>query len=102
MRRIRRSVSFADAFEQLLAQGLPVFGYDVVADKKAKVEHTIRTFLVHHPVRPQDPVLDIYSYAVTDTPFVLLYDFDDDELRIHLIIHARADRRRVDLSRVVW
>ena len=102
MRRIRRSLSFADAFEHLLEQGLPRFGYEVIAEKRAKVEHTIRTFLAEHPVRPIDPVLEIYIYTVTDTPFVLLYDFDEDELRIHLIVHGSADRRNIDLKTVVW
>ena len=37
--------------------------------------------------------------AVAKTPFVLLYD--DAELRIHMIIHASADRTPIDLSRVV-
>ena len=102
MRRIRRSLSFAEAFENLLEQGLPVFGYEVIEDKRAKVEDTIRRFLVAHPVRPVDPILGLFTYAVTDTPFVLLYDFDDAELRIHLIVHGRADRRIIDLSAVVW
>ena len=55
MRRIRRSLSFAEAFENLLEQGLPVFGYEVIEDKRAKVEDTIRRFLVAHPVRPVAP-----------------------------------------------
>ena len=31
-----------------------------------------------------------------------IYDFDEDELRIHLIVHGSADRRNIDLKTVVW
>ncbi len=47
-------------------------------------------------------MLGICAYHVTATPFVLLYDYDDTELRIHLIIHAKADRAQIDLSAVEW
>lgn len=55
-----------------------------------------------YPRRPKDQFLDIWSYTVTGAPFVLLYDFDDTELRVHLIVHAAADRMLIDLLSVQW
>ena len=42
------------------------------------------------------------TYAVTGTPFLLLYDFDDAELRKHNIVHGRADRSRLKIDGVEW
>ena len=85
-----------------MAHGVPRFGPAVVAQKRAAVLNTIRNFLARHPVRPVDPIIGIYAYPVTGVPFVILYDYDDAELRIHLVIHASADRTLVDLGTVVW
>ena len=34
--------------------------------------------------------------------FVVLYDFDDSELRVHFIFHEHADLRDVDVAAVEW
>ena len=41
-------------------------------------------------------------YPISRTPFIVLYDFDDVELRIHFVFHARADLRSLDPTTVVW
>ena len=102
MRAIRFSRTFRTELAALLRQGVPRFGPAVVAQKRAAVLDTIRNFLARHPMRPVDPVIGICAYPVTGVPFVILYDYDDAELRIHLVIHASADRTLVDLSTVVW
>ena len=102
MRSVRFSTSFREELARLLAQGVLRFGSLLVVEKRDLVIDTIQNFLVHHPRRPVDPELGICTYPVTDTPFVLLYDFDDEELRVHLVIHKSADRMLVDLSAVVW
>ena len=102
MRTVRLSRTYQEELVELLSQGLPRFGTTVVAEKRASVIDTIDNFLVFHPRRPLDPILGICAYPVTKTPFVLLYDYDDHELRIHLIIHGSADRTLIDLSTVVW
>ena len=102
MRSIKYSKTFFDEFAELLAQGIDRFGAKVVAQKRALVLDTIKDFLAHHPVRPIDPDLGICAYPITGAPFVVIYDYDDNELRVHLVIHAKADRRLIDLSTVVW
>jgi hypothetical protein len=44
----------------------------------------------------------VYVYAVSRTPFVLIYDFDEEEIRMHFILPARADRTRIDPMSVDW
>lgn len=102
MRAVRVSRTFRTELAALLAQGVPRFGTVVVAQKRAAVLNTITDFLARHPVRPVDPVIGICAYQVTKTPFVILYDYDEAELRIHLVIHTAADRTQVDLGRVEW
>jgi hypothetical protein len=101
-RRIRLSRTFEIESNLLLQQGIPRFGRGVVEQKRDLIARTIEQFRLRHPVRPIDPVIGICAYPVAKTPFVLLYDYDDAELRIHLIVHASADRTAIDLSSVVW
>jgi mRNA-degrading endonuclease RelE of RelBE toxin-antitoxin system len=102
MRRVKYSQSFFEEFATLLEQGIDRFGPTVVAAKRKKALDTISGILACYPRRSVDPGLGICAYQVRTTPFVVLYDFDDDELRIHLVIHASADRTSVDLSAIVW
>ena len=102
MRDVRLSKNFNEELTALLLQGLDRFGSRVIEQKRALVYNTIENFLVHFPVRPIDQKLGIYTYPVTNTPFVLLYDFDDAELRIHLIIHGGSDRTMINLASIRW
>lgn len=102
MRRVRLSKTFGVEAEALLEQGVARFGFAVIEQKRNLIRKTIEQYLALYPRRPVDPILGIWSYPVTDTPFVLIYDFDDAELRIHLMIHERADRTLIDLSTVDW
>ena len=102
MRRVSLSRTYDDELDRLLSQGLQHFSVAVVERKRDQVEDTIRQFLARHPVRPVDPVLGICAYEVAKTPFVPLYDYDDDELRIHLVVHESADRTKIDLSKITW
>lgn len=102
MRRVRFSKTYGNEFEALLSQGLRHFSVKIVQSKRQLVRATIHQFLVRHPARPVDPVLGICAYEVSNTPFVLLYDYDDAELRVHFVIHKSADRTKIDLSKIDW
>ena len=41
-------------------------------------------------------------YAVSKTPFVLVYDYDADELRVHFIFHGADDMSQLDPKTVEW
>jgi plasmid stabilization system protein ParE len=103
MRAIRVSRTYLEALKELLAYGEARFGTTVVDEKRARIERTIAHILRDYPgIGRFETDLGVYSYPVTRTPFVLLYDFDDNELRVHLIAHGRADRSRIALDDVDW
>jgi hypothetical protein len=103
MRTIRVSRSYLAALHELLAYGEERFGRLVVDEKRSRVERTIANILRDYPgIGRFEANLGVYSYPVARTPFVLLYDFDDTELRLHLIVHGRADRSRIASDDIEW
>jgi plasmid stabilization system protein ParE len=103
MRIVVYSVTARDQLRDLLAQGVPRFGPQVVAQKRDRVFAFIDGFLARHPAtkRP-NPELGLVVYPITGTPFAVLYDFDDATLRIHFFIHVRAAVRDIDPASVEW
>ena len=103
MRAIRLSRTFVDQLNELLDQGEQRFGRAIIEEKKALVYATIRKHIAYFPAsRMHDPGSGLSAYPVSKTPFVLLYDYDDAELRIHFVLHKRADRNRVDPTDIEW
>ena len=103
MRSVRYSKTFTDEFETLLDQGEARFGSTVVDSKKRLVRSTITGHLATFPLTGHiEPAHGLYTYAVRRSPFVLLYDFDDAELRIHMVVHKGADRTTLDPATVEW
>ncbi len=103
MRDVRLSKTFTEQLNTLLAQGIAPFGARVVAEKRALVYDLIEHHLAHYPAskRP-DSKLGLTVYRVTRTPFVVLYDYDEAELRLHFILPARAYRRDLDPASAEW
>jgi hypothetical protein len=67
------------------------------------VEDFVRIFLVEFPgTGGIDPDIGLHTYHVAKTPFVIAYEFDEDELRLHVIFHEHADRTQIDPNRVLW
>ncbi|AHB50245.1 hypothetical protein W911_12075 [Hyphomicrobium nitrativorans NL23] len=103
MRSIRVSRTFNDQLNALLAYGEERFGRAVAEEKKTLVYAIIRDHLAWFPASHiRDPELGLHFYPVTHTPFTLVYDFDEAELRIHFVLHQRADRGSLDPGDVAW
>jgi plasmid stabilization system protein ParE len=103
MRTVVFSVTARDQLRNLLAQGIPKFGLRVVAEKRDRVYAVIDNHLAHFPgVKQADRNLGLVVYSVSRTPFSVLYDYDDRELRVHFVIHSRADLSGIDPGAVVW
>ena len=102
MRQVRYSTTFIHQLNTLLAQGEAKFGARVADQKRELVYDTIDHFLARFPKKPRDPDIDLYTHAITGTPFVVIYDFDDTELRVFFIVHGRTDRARIDPAGVEW
>jgi len=84
----------------LLAQGEPKFGARVIENKRDLVLANIENTLAALPKRELDPALGLYVYAITKTPFLGAYDFDDVELRAYFLLHGLQDRRAIDVADV--
>jgi plasmid stabilization system protein ParE len=103
MRSVRYSKTFREELDSLLAQGEPQFGAAVVDAKALLVRTTITNHLAQFPATGRlEPEHGLYIWTVRRTPFVLLYDFDDAELRIHAVVHKSADRTALDLPNIEW
>jgi plasmid stabilization system protein ParE len=103
MRRIVRSRTYTRQLQDLIEFGADRFGVLVANDKLAELDRTVRQHLAFFPgTGKRDRRLGLRSHAVSRTPFVVLYDFDDEELRLHFVVHKRADRRRLDPGDVEW
>jgi plasmid stabilization system protein ParE len=101
MRTVRYSLTFTEQFHALLTFGAEQFGPDVVLTKQARVLDTIETFLAEHPDAKR-PVLGLTRYPIQQTPFVVVYEYDDNELRVHFIFHHSADLRTLDPKSARW
>ena len=103
MRTARFSLTANDQLNTLLAQGLTRYSAAFIEQKRQLVYAAIRQHIVRFPAtRVRDADLRLYLHSVAKTPFVLVYDFDDTEVRIHFVLHKSADRRRVDPTSVMW
>ncbi len=103
MRRVRYSRTAIVSFQNLLGQGAGRFGVDVAEEKRFAVELCISDYLSvnpHHGLR--DEKRSMLHYHVRGTPFIVVYEYDDDELRVLFIVHKRSDRRRLDPGSVDW
>jgi hypothetical protein len=78
------------------------FGAAVAERTLARIDHTIEQHLARYPKKSFDDRLGVYVYAVLHTPFVLIYDFDDEEIRVHLILLCpRAPIARASILRLL-
>lgn len=103
MRRVRRSKTAIAGLETLLAQGLPKFGLNIIVQKQRLVDRAIETYLARHP-RNGSKLRDkpYYRFDVSDSPFAVIYSFDDDILDVHFIVHKSSDTRSLTPSDVEW
>lgn len=103
MRRVQIAASARQALQTMLEQGAAKFGVAVAMEKERIVYELLLDTIADHPYRGQfDPRLRLYTYHVSDTPFTLIYEYDDAELRVLFIAHQRADRRRLRREKVEW
>ncbi len=103
MRRVVRSRTYVAQLKDLLDQGIERFGTAVVEQKLAQVDHTLEVFLSRHPkAKRPDRRFALRVYPITDTPFMVLYDFTETELRAHFIFHKSASLEDLDPNSAEW
>lgn len=92
MRSIRLSKTFDEQLIAYIDEGARKYGDSVAAEKKALVYKTIeRTLALNPAIKRRNPELGLVVYPISNTPFFVLYDYDDTELRVHFIfINGKA------------
>ena len=103
MRSVRYSKTFNDQLVDLIAYGEVRFGRRLAAEKQHLVFSTAEHYLAGFPAakRPNRS-LGLTVYPIDKTPFVILYDYDDAELRVHFVFHKRADLTELDPASAEW
>ena len=103
MRRVVYSKNALQNLQRLIEQGVERFGETVARAKGRTLMTFVETRLASQPRLGQRVrELKLYKYEVRVAPLVVLYEFDDDELRVHDVVHARTDIPNTDLSEIAW
>ena len=102
MRHVVRSRTYLAHLKDFMERGAEQFGVSVAERTLGRIDCAIEQVLANHPMRLFDKRLGLSVYFISRTPFTLLYDFDEIELRVHFIVPARADRTRIDPATVEW
>lgn len=103
MRRVRISRTFAAQLVELLDLGAQIYGERLIAEKRALVFSTIGDRIALFPgLKQRNAELGLVAYSVSGTPFVILYDFDDEEVRVHFIVHRHASLDELNADAIEW
>jgi plasmid stabilization system protein ParE len=103
MRTVRWSKSAVADLRTLLDQGLSKCGPQVIRDKQLTLLNVVDGFLLRSPRNGRsDPDASFYRYEVSKTPFVVIYEFDEHELRILFIVHKSSDFSTINPADVAW
>jgi plasmid stabilization system protein ParE len=103
MRAVRYSKTFNDQLVDLIEFGERRFGRRLAATKQQLVYSTAEHYLAYFPgVKRPDRSLGLTVYPIDKTPFVILYDYDDTELRVHFVFHKSADLADLDSASAEW
>ena len=103
MRTVRYSLTAERMFHAMLHEGAEKFGVDVAEEKRRLLVNCVRDYLAEHPhhgLRTRGK--SFLHYPVQSTPFTVVYDYDNNELRVLYILHKRADRRNLTPTNVDW
>ena len=102
-RLVRVSCSAREQFRLMLAQGEAKFGANIADEKRGLVVAAIENHLAEYPHRGlKQRRQKFFTHYVSMTPFVVVYEYDETELRVLFIVHNSADRRRLKLTDVEW
>jgi plasmid stabilization system protein ParE len=103
MRTVRFSKTFLDQLTTLIGWGEDRFRQGVAAEKKAKVFDSIVHHLARFPgSKRRHPKLGLVLYPISDTPFIVVYDYDDQELRVHFVFIGSKSIDDIDPADIEW
>ena len=102
-RAVKLSKTFNDQMVDQIEFGEQRFGTRVAEEKKERVLATIEKLLTYNPtIKRPHPTLGLVVYPVSGTPFIILYDYDEQELRVHFVFKAGANLDDLDPASAKW
>jgi predicted transcriptional regulator len=103
MRTLKLSKTFNDQLIDNIALGERRFGKQTAEQKKEKVPDIIETLLLHNPaIKGRYANLGLVVYPISNTPFFVLYDYDDHELRVHFVFIKGKPMDDIDPATAEW
>ncbi len=82
-RRVRYSKTFRDQLTAFIEQGEQVYGARFAEEKAQFVLDFIDTTIAMTPgVKRRNSKLGLVVYPMTKSPFIVVYDYDHDEVRV--------------------
>ena len=103
MRAVRLSRTFSDQLADYLDAGELRYGRVVADEKRRLVFNTIQNIVAVAPgMKARHGDLGLVVYPITNTPFFIVYDYDDDEVRVLLIFIGGKSIDAIDVSTVEW
>jgi plasmid stabilization system protein ParE len=102
-RAVKLSKTFNDQLIEQIDYGEQRFGARVAEEKKERVLATIENLLANNPaIKRPHQALGLVVYPISNTPFFILYDYDEHELRVHFIFRAGASLDDLDPTSAKW
>jgi plasmid stabilization system protein ParE len=103
MRTIEYSKTFTQQLTDLLVFGAQQFGPRVAIEKGELVLSLVERVIAPNPyIKKPNIRVGLVVYPVPRTPFVLLYDETETNVRVHFVIHGRASLDELRTLRAVW
>ena len=104
-RRVTYSKTFREQLAEFIERGELRYGARLAEEKEQLVLDFIDTTLARTPaLKRRNTQLHLVVYPVTNTPFIVIYDYDDQELRVMACLLKGAGVRinEFDPSMVEW
>ena len=103
MREIVYSRTFVTQLAEYIDRGERVFGVPVATEKKFRVFDTIESVIAPNPaLKAYDPKIGLVVYPISGTPFFVLYDYDEAELRLHYVFIRGKPISDIDPDAAEW
>jgi plasmid stabilization system protein ParE len=103
MRSIIYSKTFEEQLLDYLEHGARTFGKAVAIDKQNRIYTTLKNVIAPNPgLKRHDPSLGLVVYPISKTPFFVLYDYDETQVRVHFIFIKGKPLNDIDTAIAEW
>ena len=103
MRAVRLSRTFSHQLADYIDAGEQIYGRAVAHAKRRAVMDTIRNVLAMTPsLKRRHPDLGLVLYPIATTPFFIVYDYDDSELRVLFVFIKGKPLDDINPTSVEW